>query len=59
MYIPDNYDAFEAYEAEQERLERRQRRETKEIDYHDLPFYYDPQTHIELGGKFPWKKKQF
>jgi hypothetical protein len=30
----------------------------EEIETKDLPFYEDPQTYIELGGKKPWKKEQ-
>lgn len=30
----------------------------EDIRPEDLPFYYDYQTYIELGGKKPWKKNQ-
>lgn len=59
MYVPDYYDAWKANE---ERLYRQEVRENKieheeDIQTKDLPFYYDPQTYIELGGKKPWKKR--
>ncbi|BCK01635.1 hypothetical protein [Anaerocolumna chitinilytica] len=57
--IPDNYSDFESYESEIDRQERRRKRLEQEEDINpkDLPFYYDPQTYIELGGKKPWKKQ--
>lgn len=60
MYVPDNYDALKSHEAMQHRQEVREKKREHEDDIpaKDLPFYYDPQTYIELGGKKPWKKEQ-
>lgn len=57
--VPDNEYIHETYEPEDNRQERiNKRQELENIDPKDLPFYYDPQTFIELGGKKPWKKEQ-
>jgi hypothetical protein len=60
MYVPDNYDAFDVHEATVYRKEVREKKmeHDEDIAAKDLPFYYDPQTYIELGGKKPWKKEQ-
>jgi len=57
--IPDMNSISDFHEAERDRWERKQQRqELENIDPKDLPFYQDPQTYIELGGKKPWKKEQ-
>lgn len=60
MYVPDNESIYDTYEGERARQERRRERleHEEDMDPKDLPFYQDPQTYIELGGKKPWKKNQ-
>jgi hypothetical protein len=70
MYVPDrdirgshSVDVENPLTAQMIELMRDRGRKAKgnsseEIETKDLPFYYDPQTYIELGGKKPWKKEQ-